>query len=367
MLQPDRDVRPFQDVLIDLGARLGLPGLVNDDGSPKYPGGFPDYMVNHERAPGIGMLGGWRGVNGDQAVKGDPNPDQLQRYVDNGCFWQHHLDDNQRYYKMANRDYLDWARAMGFVGEADQIVLQIYSEPMQRFRLAAQGHGDVQPPVELKERVETYFDPLPIWYTPFEESLVDATEFPLHALTQRPMQMYHSWGSQNAWLRQIASSNRMYIHRHTASKLGIANGDWIRVTSHHGSIKVQAQLMSGVNPDTIWTWNAIGKRRGAWNLDKNAEEGREGFLLNHIISELLPPRSDRRRNHDRLSNSDPVTGQAAWYDLRVRVEKVEAGDAVTEPQFPVLEPVPGVEEPVPHVLQYGKRFRQQREEDREDS
>ena len=24
--------------------------------------------------------------------------------------------------------------------------------------------------------------------------------------------------------------------------------------------------MEGVNPDTVWTWNAIGKRAGAWNL-----------------------------------------------------------------------------------------------------
>src|SRR3546814_9589737 len=33
---PDRDVRPFQDVLIDLGARLGLPGFVTGDGAPQY-------------------------------------------------------------------------------------------------------------------------------------------------------------------------------------------------------------------------------------------------------------------------------------------------------------------------------------------
>ena len=29
VLAPDRDVRPFQDVLLDLGARLGLPGMIN--------------------------------------------------------------------------------------------------------------------------------------------------------------------------------------------------------------------------------------------------------------------------------------------------------------------------------------------------
>ena len=32
-----------------------------------------------------------------------------------------------------------------------------------------------------------------------------------------------------------------------------------------------------------------------------------------------------------MSNSDPITGQAAWYDLRVNIQKAEAGEGVTEP------------------------------------
>ncbi len=33
VVEPDRDVRGFQSVLCDLGARLGLPGFINEDGS----------------------------------------------------------------------------------------------------------------------------------------------------------------------------------------------------------------------------------------------------------------------------------------------------------------------------------------------
>ena len=36
VLQPDRDVRPFQDVLIELAGRLGLPNFVNEAGKPLY-------------------------------------------------------------------------------------------------------------------------------------------------------------------------------------------------------------------------------------------------------------------------------------------------------------------------------------------
>jgi len=66
----------------------------------------------------------------------------------------------------------------------------------------------------------------------------------------------------------------------------------------------------------VWTWNAIGKRKGAWKLSGNAPESREGFLLNHLISELLPAADHAHR----YANADPVTGQAAWFDLRVRIE-----------------------------------------------
>jgi hypothetical protein len=95
-----------------------------------------------------------------------------------------------------------------------------------------------------------------------------------------------------------------------------------------------------VEPGTVWTWNAIGKAAGAWNLDNRANESREGFLLNHVISEELPPNADG----EHLSNSDPVTGQAGWYDVRVRVYK--AGDdepQETFPQFKPFNPVPGQE------------------------
>jgi anaerobic selenocysteine-containing dehydrogenase len=343
VLKPDRDVRPFQDVLIDLGARLKLPGFANEDGSAKYPGGYSDYIVNHQRAPGIGPLAGFRGADGSKSGKGEPNPDQLQRYIENGAFWQHHLPPEALYFKHANKTYLEHAVAFGLMPKAEQIVMQLYVEPLQKFRLAAQGHGAIQPPDHLRARVEKHFDPLPDWYPPFEGERVPAAAFPFAALTQRPAAMYHSWGSQNAWLRQIHGENFLYINRRTAESLGIADLDWVAVTSHHGRIEVQAKLMDGVEANTVWTWNAIGKRRGAWNLDPSAPEATRGFLLNHLIAETLPGES--------LTNSDPITGQAAWYDLRVRIERI-APLSHSEPELAAL-PRPGFLARVPKILRYG--------------
>ncbi|NOT87621.1 MAG: molybdopterin-dependent oxidoreductase [Lysobacter sp.] len=318
-----RDVRGFQSVLLDLGARLGLPGMTDATGMPIYRD-YADYMVRHERAPGVGLLAGWRGEDGSETGKGAPNPEQLQRYIEHGGFWHASIPESARYYKMANRDYLQWAHRFGFIATTEPIVLQLYSETLQKFRLAAQGHGALQPPEEHRERVATYFDPLPMWYEPFESTQTSSETFPLSAITQRPMFMYHAWGSQNAWLRQIMTRNYLHLHPDTAARYSIADDDWIEVSSHHGTITVQAKFAVNVQPDTVWTWNAIGKRKGAWKLAKNAPEAEKGFLLNHLISDITP-RGD-------YANADPVTGQAAWFDLRVSIRKADTA-GISAPQF----------------------------------
>jgi len=234
--------------------------------------------------------------------------------------------------------------------------LQLYVEPLQRFRLAAQGHGTALPPETDRQRIATYFDPLPFWYPPFEEARIDPHTLPLHAITQRPMQMYHSWHSQNAWLRQILGQNRLFMNRITARGLGLADDDWVWVSSHAGRIKAQLKLMDGVNPDTVWTWNAIGKRSGAWNLAAESPEFTRGFLLNHLITEMLP-----EGDGDPGLNADPVTGQAAWYDLRVRVEKAPAAEVGrSAPEFAGLARPPSLMPP-PGILRHGAGGKERQE------
>lgn len=329
---PDRDVRPFQDVLLELGVRLGLPGMVTSSGAAAYPGGYADYIVNHQRSEGIGPLAGWRGVTGEQRYRGAANPEQLQRYIENGCFWRHELPPEQRYYRFANRDYLEFAKSVGFISTTEPVVLELYSETLQRFRLAAEGHGAQQPPEALKARIARYFDPVPMWH-PADAAAEANSAYPLHAITQRPMHMYHSWGSQNAWLRQITARNFIYLHHDTAARYGVGDGDWVWLINDLGRVKAPVKCMSSCNPDTVWTWNAIGKRRGTWGLAANAPEATHGFILNHIITDLLPRGADRMR----YANADPVTGQAAWFDLRVRLEKcLEHECGITEPVLPPL-------------------------------
>src|SRR5262249_23293098 len=104
------------------------------------------------------------GRDGSKQAVGEANPQQLDAYKAHDCHWEVKIPASARYYKMANRDYLAWAKSLGFLISTDAIVLELYSERLQRFRLAAQGHGAMQPPARERARVEKFFDPLPFWY-----------------------------------------------------------------------------------------------------------------------------------------------------------------------------------------------------------
>ncbi len=227
------------------------------------------------------------------------------------------MPEEAHYFKHANRAWSDWAIEHGLQDGPVENIFQLYLEPLRKFQLAAEGKVNRQPPEHHRARIRTCFDPLPTWYPPFADDGLDENAYPLHAITQRPAAMYHSWGSQNAWLRQIHGENALYVPGEVCDAQGLETGDWALVSSQSGEIRVKIARMDAVNGSTLWTWNAIGKRAGAWALDKDAPEATRGFLLNHLIDELLPPKGDGRR----WANSDPITGQAAWFDLRVSIRR----------------------------------------------
>jgi sulfite dehydrogenase (quinone) subunit SoeA len=274
--------------------------------------------------------------------------------------FHYRLPRSYQYMRNWNQGYHAWAQRTRLRRYADPVVIQIYSEVLQKFRLAAEGRGASKrhPPEPLKERIATYFDPLPFYYAPLEVQVSDTVRYPLAAITQRPMAMYHSWDSQNAWLRQIHAHNYLFISPQTARAQGIADGDWIWVESMHGRVRCMCRYSEAVEPGTVWTWNAIGKARGVWHLAKDANESQRGFLLNHLVAEELQVtpsltlplakregksvQGEEKTSEGRISNSDPITGQAGWYDVRVRVYKAAPDESKeTWPQFEAMPALPG--------------------------
>ena len=339
VVPPTGQCKPFQEVLIELGSRLKLPAFTTDAGTRKFKD-YPDFVVNFQSAPGVGFLMGWRGKHGESPLRGEPNPKQWEMYAKNNCVFRYHMPEEMQFMRNWNKPYLEFAKNNGWRQKSDPVQLAIYSDTLQTFRLAAQGKSEGrQPPDALRSRIATYFDPLPFWYPPLEEAATDVATYPLNAITQRPMAMYHSWDSQNAWLRQIHSHNYLQVNPLTAAAAGIADGGWCWVESQWGRVRCMIRFSEAVEPGTVWTWNAIGKGEGAWELSPDADESKKGFLLNHLISEELPLAGDASRS---ISNSDPVTGQAGWYDVRVRIRPADPDEAdETFPQVARMPAPPG--------------------------
>ena len=345
VVPPAGECRPFQEVLVELASRLKLPAFTTPEGGRRFKD-YPDFIVNFETQPGIGFLMGWRG-DGTQHLRGAPNPRQWELYAKNDCVFHYQMPPGMHYMRNWNRAYLDFAKDKGWRQRNDPVQLALYSDTLQTFRLAALGKtAGRQPPEHLRARVAAFFDPLPFWYPPLEEAATDRAAYPLSAITQRPMAQYHSWDSQNAWLRQIHSHNYLHVNPKTAAAASVADGAWCWVESAWGRVRCRARWSEAVEPGTVWTWNAIGKGDGAWQLAPGADEARKGFILNHLISDEIPfVRADGTPDPTRrMSNSDPITGQAGWFDVRVRIRPCTADeiDGATHPQVAAVPSPPGV-------------------------
>ena len=75
-------------------------------------------------------------------------------------------------------------------------------------------------------------------------------------------------------------------------------------------------------------------RQGTRKLGTNAKEATQGFPLIHLIDDLLL----KQGGGGGYINSNPVSGQATWYDFRAKIEKAPKGAINTELLFNVLMP-----------------------------
>jgi anaerobic selenocysteine-containing dehydrogenase len=159
------------------GLAAEVPGLHHADGGRKFRD-YPDFIVNYETAPGsgIGFLAGWRGKGGEKSHARRAQPQAVG-------------DVRRRTTASSTRD------AAGAPVHA-QLERRLHAlgagrGPAARPRphrhppllgvpaaLPPGGAGQAQGQAaarRLRQRVQTYFDPLPFWYAPLEEQATDTS------------------------------------------------------------------------------------------------------------------------------------------------------------------------------------------------
>ena len=201
------------------------------------------------------------------------------------------LPPSYQYMRNWNKGYMEWAQRVRMRRFDEPILIQLYSEVLQTFRLAAQGkRPGRQPPAHLRERIERYADPLPFWYPPLEtrghrpralsarrDHAAADGDVPLVGLAERV-------AAPDPQPQLSCSSIRAPRRR-----AGIADGGWMWVESPWGRVRCMARYSEAVEPvDRVDVErDRQGARRVAALRPMRTKRTR-GFLLNHLITEELP-------------------------------------------------------------------------------
>ena len=171
---------------------------------------------------------------------------------------------------------LEWFKSEGYMlrefAETSWFLAQTLREKGLRFELPYQErvyrHGRQlanrlhEAGVNWWENQLEEYEPMPsyisfpdIWIDHIREVGKNPEDFPLWALTARSMQ--YAWGANVGlpMIREVANNvaghRGVILNPETAAKSGIAEGDWVLITSPTGVTRGRAVLRNGIRPDTI--------------------------------------------------------------------------------------------------------------------
>jgi len=167
-------------------------------------------------------------------------------------------------------------------------------------------------------------------------------EMPLIPTFRLPVQI-HTRSANAKWLDEIAHSNPLWIHPRDAQRIGVRNGELVRVETRIGYFVVKAWVTEGIRPGVV----ACSHHMGRW---KTADNGQRQMMATVTLDRTgsqwklrrergVEPFSSRDADTERIwwtdagvhqnltfaVQPDPISGMHCWHQA-VRVRKAEPGD-----------------------------------------
>jgi len=161
------------------------------------------------------------------------------------------------------------------------------------------------------------FPPLPT-YVPIPDYEKKGPNELILTTYKLPVQI-HSRSANCKWLTEIAHDNPAKINTVTARKLGIKDGDKIKVRSSVGEITTTANVTEGVVPGIV----AISHHLGHWQYGRYAS-GNKAPLAGDDDPDLKLKWWNTYGVHPNWiipNRPDPINGQQRWMDTVVKVTK----------------------------------------------
>ena len=218
VVPPKGECKPFQEVLIEL-AHASEVSRVHERrrlAQVSRLSATSSSISRPSRVPGVGFLIGWRGKDGDKVTAWRAESEAVGEYAKNNCVFHYALPRvASSTCATAIGPYLEWARATRLpqVQRADPhpaLLRGACRSSGSRRRASASGTAAARSSARARREATSIRCRSSMRRSKARRPIT--TRYPLAAVTQRPMAMYHSWDSQNAWLRQIHAQNYLFMN-----------------------------------------------------------------------------------------------------------------------------------------------------------
>jgi anaerobic selenocysteine-containing dehydrogenase len=135
-------------------------------------------------------------------------------------------------------------------------------------------------------------------------------EMPLIPTFRLPVQI-HTRSANSKWLDEIAHTNPLWIHPQDAKRIGVSNGELVRVETRIGHFVVKAWVTEGIRPGVV----ACSHHMGRW---KTADNGQRQMMATVTLDRKGSQwKLQRERGVEPFASRDADTQRIWWTDAGV--------------------------------------------------
>jgi len=190
----------------------------------------------------------------------------------------------------------------------------------------AKADGSITGFSTLSQRVELYSEallgigqpPLPTFVEPFENPRSSA-DFPIVLTTAKSGWFVHSSHRHVASLRRKAPVPQVQIGADHASSIGVLDGQWVKVVTPQGGVRMKAQISATLNAkvaiaDFGWWQDCVPLGRPSMGISGSCSSNINGVLSDiqrDPVSGSVPLRATICR-----VESDPAANRGCWFGTR---------------------------------------------------
>ncbi len=322
MIEPQGEVRDFNDVCLDLAERMGIELKIKSNKKfiekackltkivKKKAKGFRGLKkggVWHDKKA-IPLYNAYRTLVSTETLA----EDGVILDENTGVYWNWKTAGQESEAKALEMGYSDIPEAhMGYVG---QKIGDVVYKGFTPGKLNKSGCFELYSPILTKKGLPA----LPSYVAVPEHSKMKDDELILTTFKHNVQALSNT--GNGGWLNEIHHDNPVWINPVTASVRGISEGDSITIKSRIGDVAAKAMVTPTVAPGIV----AVSSHLGRWEGGRYASGNRTPFSVDDDLHDQYQWWKSGGTNANWIipDNPEPVSGQQCWMDTIVTITKI---------------------------------------------